>query len=321
MRAFWYTILFIAPTVLVLVYRTQIQEYLTEKGIIGRPPAKSAPAGPNTEPNGAANPIVEQDNTQTATPKPNLPGPAVDAGEEFDLEVNTKYPLPDFKPLATVVGNWQEIPANAYPERVTLKKPVELSLIIAGKASGKSKLKVGQSAYPVALQGSQLTISGSPGKQGTRGTINIDDTDFKRQVEKKYSAWKASQTARVKKLRKEAKARLMSANRPADTPSTASGPSTNGGSLGPEPKRSTDGSVPVMVASIKAGHVTEIQLDKIDYWRWIGIDTVGGRTYWAGVVGYVAHTIFGDIKTEGKALIRNGKVVKWVYSGSEEAIK
>ncbi len=316
MRAFWYTILFITPTVLVLIYRTQIQDYLSDRGIIRRPPGKAAP----NEPGAAPTPVTKKDPALVAQPRPITPTPPVDRGDEFDLEVNAKYPMPEFKALATVVGNWQKVPANAFPEMVKLKKPVELSLIIAGKVSGKSQLKVGQTGYPISLEGSTLSISGSPGKRGTQGTIGIDDTDFKDQVEQKYSAWKARQTARVKKLRKEAKARLMAAEEPSSKGQPAVS-STSSGALGPEPKRSADGSVPVMMASIQAGHVKEIQLDKIEYWRWLGKDTVGGQEYWAGVVGYVASTIFGDINTEGKALIRNGKVVKWVYSGSEEAIK
>ena len=48
---------------------------------------------------------------------------------------------------------------------------------------------------------------------------------------------------------------------------------------------------------------------------------VDGKDYYTGVVGYTASTIFGEIKTEGKALIRGGKVIKWIYNGSEEEIK
>ena len=75
------------------------------------------------------------------------------------------------------------------------------------------------------------------------------------------------------------------------------------------------------IESIRSGDVKEIQLEKIQYWRWIGYEEVGGKGYWTGVVGYTANTIFGEINAEGKALIRDGQVVKWIYSGSEEEIQ
>ena len=59
---------------------------------------------------------------------------------------------------------------------------------------------------------------------------------------------------------------------------------------------------------------------RITYWRWLGRQTFDGDTYWAGAVGYQTDTMFGIINTEGKALMRDGKVVRWVYSGSEEPI-
>ena len=82
-----------------------------------------------------------------------------------------------------------------------------------------------------------------------------------------------------------------------------------------------DGTVQIMIDSIKSGAVKEIKLDQIKYWRWNGYEEVDGKDYFTGVVGYTANTIFGEINTEGKALIRGGKVIKWIYNGSEEEIK
>ncbi|MED5457242.1 MAG: hypothetical protein VX428_07000, partial [Verrucomicrobiota bacterium] len=35
--------------------------------------------------------------------------------------IEEKYPIPDFKPIEELVGNWKKIPASAFPRQVTLK--------------------------------------------------------------------------------------------------------------------------------------------------------------------------------------------------------
>lgn len=197
---------------------------------------------------------------------------------EIDRLVAERYPFPKFQSLESVVGNWREVPQNAYPEVVTLKKPVELELKVNGKVSGKSTLRVGQQAYPVKLDGNVLTVSGAPGALTMQGSIGLDETDFKERVRRRYEDWKTRQEGRVHKLRKEEKQRLLAGSQaPAETPPAAetSGP-------GEKPEVNLDGIIPLMVESIRAGEVKEIQLDRIDYWKWIGYEEIGGTGYWTG---------------------------------------
>lgn len=321
MRTFFYIILFITPTVLVLVFRQEIQEYLVEKGILSPDaprdtPAETAPsetAPPEEGIDGDPEPVVENGGPERETPTPVDPDPSE---TEIDRQVAAKYPLPAFESLESIVDNWRGVPRRAYPEMVTLKKPVELELKIDGKVSGKSTLRVGQQAYPVALEGSTLIVSGRPGDTTLRGEIAVEDSDFKDQIRQTYEAWKTRQAGRVHKLRKEEKQRLLAASG-----NGVEAPDAKVSLLGDEPEVNPDGSVPVMVESIRSGQVKEIQLDNIDYWRWNGYEEIGDAGYWTGVVGYTANTIFGEINAEGKALIRNGRVVRWIYSGSEEEIR
>lgn len=316
MRTFFYIILFITPTVLVLVFRHEIQEYLVEKGILSREAPREAPAEtapPEKDIHGDPEPVVEDGGPERETPTPMDPDPSE---TEIDRQVAAKYPLPAFESLESIVDNWREVPQRAYPEMVTLKKPVELELTIDGKVSGKSTLRVGQQAYPVALEGGKLIVSGRPGDTTLRGEIAVEDTDFKDQIRQTYEAWKTRQAGRVHKLRKEEKQRLLAASG-----KVVEAPDAKVSLLGEEPEVDPDGSVSIMRESIRSGQVKEIQLDNIDYWRWNGYEEIGGAGYWTGVVGYRANTIFGEINAEGKALIRNGRVVRWIYSGSEEEIR
>ncbi len=323
MRTLFYIIVFITPTVLVLVFRQDIQNYLQDKGILGSSSAaegpvqgkvassspEAPPAGAEPDPGAVGQVSVPPEGQEDVFPTQG----------DIDRQVAAKYPLPSFKNLEDIVGQWKKVPESAYPKMVTLRKPVDLELIINGKVGGKSTLRVGQQAYPIALEGATLMVSGSPGDASMKGAIAVDDTDFKEQIRQKYEAWKTRQEGRVHKLRKEEKQRLLAGG--GEGSEDGEVPADEASSLGKEPSVAADGTVPVMVASIKAGQVKEIELGKIAYWRWNGYEEIGGTGYWTGVVGYTANTIFGEINAEGKALIRNGRVIKWIYSGSEEEIR
>ncbi len=321
MRTLFYILLFITPTVLVLVYREHIHDMASDMGLVAPRPDREAPTAPASPDEDPSAPSL----TKNAPLPPNT-SPTTREGVEaqsrpadIDRMVAEKYPMPSFKPLEDYVGNWRDVPQRAYPETVTLKKPVDLELIVNGKVAGKSTLRVGQHAYPISMKRSTLIVSGRANDPTMRGEIALDDTDFKDQVRKAYNAWKTKHEGRVHKLRKEEKQRLLASG--GEAPPLPEASSSSSGVLGEAPKVNADGTVPVMIASIQAGDVKEIELDKIHYWKWIGEETIGGEDYWTGAVGYLANTIFGEINAEGKALIRDGKVVKWIYSGSEEEIR
>ncbi|MGY8690562.1 MAG: hypothetical protein ACKVHP_22845 [Verrucomicrobiales bacterium] len=315
MRILLYIILFITPTVLVLVYRQDIQDWLTENGLLGRVEEKSVESTP------ASPGLVEGAEPRASAKKPTS-APAQENSAtpgDLDQQVAAKYPLPNFKSLESIVENWRNVPKRAYPKIITLKKAVDLELLINGKVAGKSTLRVGQQAYPVELKGMTLMISGRPDDATLRGSLPLDETDFKEQVSKTYDDWKRRHEGRIHKLRKEEKQRLLAGGGSAAAKVDA--PTGKAADLGKEPQVAPDGTVTVMAKSIRSGEVTEIQIDKIHYWRWIGYEVIGSTGYWTGVIGYTANTIFGEINAEGKALIRNGKVIKWIYSGSEEEIQ
>ena len=325
MRTLFYLLVFIAPTALVLIYREQIRTYLEEQGLLSSPPTeRSSPAKPGSAPTPAPTPSPAAPSTSsTAESISSTPDPTVLSSADIESQVADKYPLPNFASLESRVGNWRKVPKNAYPKVVTLKKAVDLELMVNGKVGGKSTLRIGQQAYPVSLEGSQLTVSGNPGNTTMTGSIPLDDTDFKDQVRKTYDTWKHRQESRVRKLRKAEIQRLLAGGESEAAASISAPPpnSASASALGEEPAVNTDGTVQIMIDSIKSSAVKEIKLGQIQYWRWNGYEEVDGKDYYTGVVGYTASTIFGEIKTEGKALIRGGKVIKWIYNGSEEEIK
>ena len=129
-------------------------------------------------------PITENDNdAETNNNEPeninkNEP-PLVDPIEE-------KYPMPEFQPIEQLVGNWKQIPPSAFPRKVTLK--AKAKYIFAGGA-GSSTAPAGAKTFAISLSGEKLVITPNT-QSNVRGTISIDDTDYKEILGEEYEKYK-----------------------------------------------------------------------------------------------------------------------------------
>ncbi|MEZ5301857.1 MAG: hypothetical protein R3F11_14590 [Verrucomicrobiales bacterium] len=90
--------------------------------------------------------------------------------------------------------------------------------------------------------------------------------------------------------------------------------------MGQTQKQNGDGTVPVMVASIEKGEVTEIELERIEKWGRIYQEEIQGSWYWVGPVEYKTETIFGVFDTEALALMRGETRRKVGLLGSLEIL-
>ena len=102
---------------------------------------------------------------------------------------------------------------------------------------------------------------------------------------------------------------VMPEPKPAD-PEPALEPEPAAASLTPEKI------VEVMQQSIKDGAVKVFTFDKVTAWKATEDEEFDGDTYQTGLALYKAVTIFGEKDVEAKALIKNGKVVKWLYANT-----
>jgi hypothetical protein len=88
----------------------------------------------------------------------------------------------------------------------------------------------------------------------------------------------------------------------------------------PEPetgKRLTDEEiVAVMQQSVKGGQIKEFGFDQVLGWKAAEDKESGGETYQSGLASYKAETIFGVKNIQAQALIKDGKVVKWIWPKS-----
>ena len=277
-------------------------------------------------------PITENDNdAETNNNEPeninkNEP-PLVDPIEE-------KYPMPEFQPIEQLVGNWRQIPPSAFPRKVTLK--AKAKYIFAGGA-GSSTAPAGAKTFAISLSGEKLVIT--PNTQSkVRGTISIDDTDYKEILGEEYEKYKQRKKKEVYarrvrareiaesevELAQETSSNNTSQSRPNQVTSISKIPkdqlSDYENEIGEMPEADNDGRVPIMVSSIRSGAVSEIRLDEISYWGPIRYEIVDNRAYWTATVNYKTTSLFGTFPTEAMALMRNGKVENWLYTGSLEEV-
>jgi len=244
--------------------------------------------------------------------------------------IEEKYPFPDFKPIEDLVGNWKKIPNSAFPRQVTVK--VKAKYIFAGGA-GSSTIPAGRKTTALSFSGDQLVIAPSS-QSKIRGEISINDTDYKEILRAEYEKYKNRKRKAVMTQRQ--RARLIAAEE-AKNSNTQSIPSQSvtiatasklpktrlseyENQIGKIPERANDGRVKIMVSSLLRGDVSEIKINEISNWGPIRYEIVDGQPYWTGTVTYNTTSLFGTFPTEAMALMRNGKVIDWLYTGSLEEV-
>ena len=309
----WFIILLIGATgVIGFMNREKIYDFLNkEKGQKSKELSTTDPQKETTP----SIPTNENNNTGK--------NPPIDPIEE-------KYPFPDFKPIEALVGNWKKIPNSAFPRQVTVK--VKAKYIFAGGA-GSSTVPAGSKTTALSFSGDQLVIA--PNAQSKiNGKISIDDTDYKEILGAEYERYKNRKRKAVMTQRQ--RARLIAAEEVKNsnvqsipsqsvTIATASKlPKTRlseyENQIGQIPKRSNDGRVEIMINSLMAGEVSEIKINEVSNWGPIRYEIVDGEPYWTGTVTYNTTSLFGTFPTEAMALMRNGKVIDWLYTGSLEEV-
>ncbi len=240
-------------------------------------------------------------------------------------EIARRYPMPEFKPIEELVGGWKKIPASAFPRQVTLKAPATLKLT---RGTGTSTLEAGRTVY--ALEGTPdgaLVIAPVPDAV-MRGTVPMDATDFQAVLEKVYDQFKKRMSAEVQQKREAARTAAAQAAT-ATVPVVGAGfdQSPPAGALaviGPKPKQNGDSTVPIVQASIAERQRTrkhaEPPADTRLGWGMVHYREIERQPYWVCEVKYTARTIFGEFPAEALALIRHGKVERWIYAGTGEPL-
>ena len=246
--------------------------------------------------------------------KPEEPKPEMPKMPEAPPPDPNAFVAPVFPSVDEVTKNWAAVPKGffAKPKQVTMKKDLEIKMAM-GKATAASNFKAGAKIFVMDQQGPNLIVGASEGSP-MRGQVAMDDTDFREVFAAAYEQVKIVQTENARKAHEY---KLAAADRAKNAPPPAGGSSAGGAD---KPVKDADGTYPLLLASMKAGDVTEIKPDNIKSWGDVNKEKIDGTEFWTVNVKYETQTMFGKFETEAQARVRNGRVEKWVYTGSGEVI-
>lgn len=215
---------------------------------------------------------------------------------------------PKFEPIEALTGNWLKIPASAFPREVKLVQDAMFKMSV-----GSSKIAAGGKAYALGAENGVLTLAPTAASPA-RAQMPIDGTDLKAQLNESYEKWKIT---RAEELKAIAAKKLQS--QPEASAADAS-PSRSEVEADGKPVRDSSSGYPLLIASMKRGQITEIKPENVTSWQDPQPTVIQGKPGWAVKVGCNVKTVFGLQPTEAQALVLNGKVVGWYYTGSGEEV-
>lgn len=252
-------------------------------------------------------PVMEEPKPVMEAPKPE---PMAEAPKPEPVKPKDgEFVAPEFPPIEVAVQNWTAIPKSAFPRPVILKKDLDLHMKI-GNSTAATQVKAGGTIVAVGQDGTELVVSPTE-TSPMKGNISMDDTNLKELLTDVYERWKV---ARTETLRRAHEFKLAAAERAKNAPPPTSGAVASAGNT--KPARDADGTYPLLLASMKSGQVTEIKPETIKEWG----EPQMTDGVWTVIVKYETQTMFGKFDTEAQAQIKNGKVEKWIYTGSGEEV-
>ncbi len=212
------------------------------------------------------------------------------------------------------------------PEKVSLKKIARVPL---PGSPQPMELPAGAKVTPVRVEGTMLVIS--PFSGPIEGAVAIIDTDLLEQL----GDTPPEPVAVVEEVAEDGDAGGEAGNavvgatagdmaaieEPMGTFDDGSGETIEEapavGPLGLD----AEGLVKAMQSSISSGQIEEFTGDQVQEWQAGEVETVDGQEYQTGIASYRAETIFGVKTIQAKALVRDGKVVRWIWPKSGMEIK
>lgn len=207
--------------------------------------------------------------------------------------------------------------ADQLPETVRLEKPVTCSDAATGTST---TLAAGSLAKLVRTEGANLVIS--PLDLPYLGRVPLAETDLLAQLGKKVSLTAPMPHSALVAPEKVPEPEPMLTPDPAPAPAPAP---VVAAEAPPTPAPVVEAGpvdvVATMHASIKAGEIKEFKFEDVLEWKAEADETIDGSSYQIGNASYKAETFLGVKTLQAKALIKGGKVVRWLGKKSGLEIK
>ncbi len=256
------------------------------------------PTQPGTTP-GSPNPGTASAST---TPKP-----APEAAPAPVDEIEARYPMPKFRTIEEITKEWSAIPSRAFPRKIKTK--VDLMF---DTPAGKVNLPSGSEARAAGMVAGMLIVMRVE-DENPRIEVPLANTDLKETMTSLYEQYKEYRRNIVLKERTAARERKSKSNGATEQQMALAGP---------KPEVRAGGVVPVMMDDILTGKYTELKASSITSWGNLAFEEIEGAVYWTGTLQVtVENPLFGPQPTEVMALMKDNKVVKWIYTGSREPVQ
>ena len=225
--------------------------------------------------------------------------------------------------------NLDEVRDNELPETVTIENP---TIIPTSGGEGQVRLRKGDVVTLLNRKDDSLIVE-KPDSNG-KGKISPKDTDLFQQLVKRIYEREAGGAiaATTPPATVVAPAPAPAPAAPAPAPAPAPVAKIDPVVSNPEPmpvveptpvpdpvedtKLGDDEIIALMKDSIAGGAVKEFTSDQVKGWKTNGEETIDGTEYQTGLAAYEAATIFGVRPVQAKALIKDGKIERWVYAKS-----
>jgi hypothetical protein len=227
---------------------------------------------------------------------------------------------------------------------VPAKVVVKSDVIVADATSGvKMTISAGTKVNLVRIDGVNAIVS--PGGIKVIGSIPIGETDLVTQIAARPATPDTLPSAAAPSLADGGDSQEPAATpeppptpEPAPTPAPVAAPEPEGAPPSapeplpaPEPMPELGATaapaagpmdvVEVMKQSIQAAQIKEFTFDQVLDWKPEADEIVDGESYKTGLASYKAETIFGVKTIQAKALIKGGKVHRWIWPKSGMDIK
>lgn len=246
--------------------------------------------------------------------------PVLTHQEKTAPEPITDTPAPTPTPTPTekspeLTFDYTKLQPQQLPAKVTLKS--EAKATAAGETDAVP-LPAGTKVKPLRIEGFELIFS----VLGTaQGKIDVKQTDLVEQLIANPPPPVAVVTEPepeappvvAVKPEPEPEPEPMIEAEPEPAPAVATTPEPAApatATLGP------DGIIALMKSSLESKQISEFSLDQVNDWKAGDEETIDGESYQTGIASYQAETIFGTKNIQAKALIKGGKVVRWIWPTS-----
>jgi hypothetical protein len=217
---------------------------------------------------------------------------------------------PKLASLEELTGNWTVVPGHAFPRPIKLHRAVDVKM-----TAGSARIPEGATAYAYAVENGMVTV-GPTETSKARGAVALSDTDLQEQLKQSYEKWKIARVEMARNSWRARKTAKAGKNVLVNEPVNLAGALDATG----KPMQANDGTYPLLLASMKAGDVTDITQPRVRRWGQAESKIVSGQPVWTVDVWYETMAFSGPMEARAQAHVRNGRVVAWIYPGSGEPV-